>query len=199
MASLLEGPLWAGRLLAVSRCSVRSQAGLSGKAQFSAIQGCCGPGSVVLQGHHSGSLVVLGQWLSSTFGQGCRLDFLPEWACRTGSVAVHVWLEAMLSGWTELQLWFLAYVLWIKLTCITKNSHSGQRSTRHCSTTFQLKSKLKYILIIEILDQDPHSYWALNPEFESLLCLILNLFYSQMFYSQCMEFNVFCLGSTVFY
>lgn len=56
----------------------------------------------------------------------------------------------------------------------SKNSHSGQRSTRHCSTTFQLKSKLKYILIIEILDQDPHSYWALNPEFESFLCLILN-------------------------
>lgn len=56
----------------------------------------------------------------------------------------------------------------------SKNSHSGQCSTRHCSTTFQLKSKLKYILIIEIVDQDLHSYWALNPEFESLLCLILN-------------------------
>ena len=56
----------------------------------------------------------------------------------------------------------------------SKHSHSGKHSTRHCSITFQLKSKLKYILIIEILDQDPHSYWALNPEFESLLCLILN-------------------------
>lgn len=63
----------------------------------------------------------------------------------------------------------------------SKNSHSGQLSTRHCSTTFQLKSKLKYILIIEILDQDPHSYWALNPEFESLLCLILNRFIPRCF------------------
>ena len=56
----------------------------------------------------------------------------------------------------------------------SKHSHSGKHSSRHCSTTFQLKSKLKYILIIEILDQDPQSFWALNPEFESLLCLILN-------------------------
>ena len=56
----------------------------------------------------------------------------------------------------------------------SKHSHSGKHSTRHCSTTFQLKSKFKYILIIEILDQDPQSFWALNPEFESLLCLILN-------------------------
>ena len=47
-------------------------------------------GFKAVQGYCSGSLVILGQKLHLTVGQGCWLGSLPKCGCRMGSVAAWV-------------------------------------------------------------------------------------------------------------
>lgn len=174
--------LWAGRLLAVPGCQVRSLARLFGWAWslaelpawachrlFSAVWWGCRLGFVAWVVLRLCRVTVQAPWLCRASGYAQHLGrAVGLTSCPSGAVGRDLWLpmhDRSLCSATEQSCNFDSLLrfcgfwqYWIDMHTL-KNLTMVNTGSGNVIQPFQLKSKLKYklILIIEILDPDPHS------------------------------------------